>query len=191
MELKPLQTIRTTERDYSKSKASVSRKNRYVSSMNSRNSYLRTIDEERVFAALNLEETDGVSVEELSSERQKLKDMKIKEFLLKGEKQRKSLYIRRESQRRRPKQNNKVRVHSPRTPSKVEVCKIKALEDLKKAKRKMKMAKEKTMEGRSTLEGFACGKMLIRPRAGLQRFDGGDDHGEKDQKARRARGTLG
>ncbi|KAK9292806.1 hypothetical protein L1049_020786 [Liquidambar formosana] len=34
---------------------------------------------------------------------------------------------------------------------------------MKKAKRKMKMAKEKTMEGRSALEGFAVVKCLFAP----------------------------
>uniref|UniRef100_A0A3N7G588 Transcription repressor n=2 Tax=Populus TaxID=3689 RepID=A0A3N7G588_POPTR len=87
--------------------------------------------------------------------------MKIEELKTKREKQRKSLYINRELQR---KKKSKVRAISPRTASKVEICRIKALEDMKKAKmKKKKKAREKKMEGFTGLENFAVVKTSSDP----------------------------
>uniref|UniRef100_A0A5B7BWR0 Transcription repressor n=1 Tax=Davidia involucrata TaxID=16924 RepID=A0A5B7BWR0_DAVIN len=147
-------------RDYQKLRASDSRKHRRVSSVNSRNSDLRTIEEDCVSEALNLEETNGFSEEE-SGEWQELKDMKIKELMLKSGKQRKSIYISRETQGRRTKQSGKVRVYSPRTAAKIE-CKIKALEDMKKARMKKK-TKEITVKDRTAFDSFAVVKCSFDP----------------------------
>ncbi|CAK7338329.1 unnamed protein product [Dovyalis caffra] len=101
------------------------------------------------------------STENLSSELQKLKDMKIEEFKSMREKYRKSQHISRELQK---KKNSKVRAFSPRTASKVEIGRIKAVEDMKKAKLKMKKkAWEKTMEGFTRLENFVMVKSSFDP----------------------------
>ncbi|XP_074308010.1 uncharacterized protein LOC141642913 [Silene latifolia] len=86
---------------------------------------------------------------------QELKDAKMKQVLLKTEKQRKSFHISRES---------KVRVSSPRTPLKTETFKIRALEDMKKAKLKSK-AKEIAQQERamSSLGSFAVVKRSQDP----------------------------
>ncbi|CAF2235090.1 unnamed protein product [Brassica napus] len=55
----------------------------------------------------------------------KLKEIKLREVKLKADQQRKSMYLRRELG---TKENSKVRVFSPRA------CRVKAMEDLKKAK---------------------------------------------------------
>jgi uncharacterized protein (TIGR01568 family) len=121
--------------------------------------HLRKTKKDFVFAAQN--ESDGFAAENLSSEWQTLKDMKIEELKTKREKQRKSLYINRELQR---KKKSKVRAISPRTASKVEICRIKALEDMKKAKmKKKKKAREKKMEGFTGLENFAVVKTSSDP----------------------------
>ncbi|CAG7887008.1 unnamed protein product [Brassica rapa] len=62
---------------------------------------------------------------------QKPKDIKLRETKLKADQQRKSLYLRRELNRLGTKESNKVRVFSPRASEK---CRVKAIEDLKKAK---------------------------------------------------------
>ncbi|KFK28564.1 hypothetical protein AALP_AA7G012700 [Arabis alpina] len=62
---------------------------------------------------------------------QKLKEIKLREVKLKADEQRKSLYIKRELNRVGTKENSKVRVFSPRASEK---CRVKAIEDLKKAK---------------------------------------------------------
>ncbi|KAL0873833.1 hypothetical protein Bca101_023538 [Brassica carinata] len=62
---------------------------------------------------------------------QKLKDIKLREVKLKADQQKKSMYLRRELNRLGTKERNKVRVFSPRASEK---CRVKAIEDLKKAK---------------------------------------------------------
>ncbi|KAJ8450024.1 hypothetical protein Cgig2_029386 [Carnegiea gigantea] len=121
------------------------RKQRHVSSRGSE-SFHRKEDEENVIA-----------------ERQKLKEAKVKEFLAKSEKQRKSFHISRDSQIRVSRQG-KVRVQSPRTPSKTESCKIKALEDLKKLKMKKKMKEIASFEDKAAaLDSFAIVKCSRNP----------------------------
>ncbi|XP_059664456.1 transcription repressor OFP5 [Cornus florida] len=128
----------------------------------SRKSNVSTIEEDCVFEALTLKETNGQSKEK-SREWQNLKDMKVKELGSKGERGRDSVYISRKPQRR-TKQNGKVRAYSPRTAARVE-CKIKALEDMKKAK--IKMMKKKTkggeVEERTTFDSFAVVKCSFDP----------------------------
>ncbi|PON95818.1 Ovate protein family, C-terminal [Trema orientale] len=90
---------------------------------------LKTIEE-----VMNSEHGEEVPIEKPSLDWRNLKELKI-------EKQRKSLYLSREQeQRKRTKQSSqrKVRAYSPRTVSRVETCKVKALEDMKKAKLKAK-----------------------------------------------------
>ncbi|KAJ7000084.1 transcription repressor OFP5-like [Populus alba x Populus x berolinensis] len=120
------------------------------------------MESERTIGRIEREdESDGFSAENLGSEWQTLKDMKIEELKTKRERQRKSLYINRELQR---KKKSKVRAISPRTASKVEICRIKALEDMKKAKmKKKKKAREKKMEGFTGLENFAVVKTSFDP----------------------------
>ncbi|XP_057462046.1 transcription repressor OFP5-like [Actinidia eriantha] len=139
-----------------KATASDSRKHCYFSSVKLRNSRLITVEEDCGFEALNLEETDGLSEEKLGSEWQKLKHMKIKELMSKSENQRKPVYISREQQRR-TKHRGRVRVYSPRT-----AAKIKALEQLKRAKRKVKK-KTIPVEERTAFDSFAVVKSSLDP----------------------------
>lgn len=81
----------------------------------------------------------------------------------KSEEQRKSALICRESPRKRNKQRRKVRVYTPRTAARIE-CKIRALEDLKKAKMKTKKAtKERSGKGATAFDSFAVVKSSINP----------------------------
>lgn len=126
------------------------------SQMDSRNPILKIIEEE--------ESPEGISEEKMSSNWKKLKEVKMEEIKSKSEEHRKSLHISRELQRRRTKVNNKVRVYSPRTASRVEICKVKALEDMKKAKLKMKKeVKERTVQLRTGLDSFAVVKCSYDP----------------------------
>ncbi|PON46944.1 Ovate protein family, C-terminal [Parasponia andersonii] len=127
---------------------------------------LKTIEE-----VMNSEHGEEVSEEKPNFDWRNLKELKI-------EKQRKSLYLSREQeQRKRTKQSSqrKVRAYSPRTVSRVETCKVKALEDMKKAKlkaktkTKTKAKKEKIMtrvQSRTeagVLESFAVVKCSYDP----------------------------
>ncbi|XP_062095954.1 transcription repressor OFP5 [Humulus lupulus] len=132
-----------------------------------RNSSLKTIIE-----VGKLEECEEGIVnhheEKMSFDLKKLRELKI-------EKQRKSVHVSRESrlqqeQKRRPKQSRgRMKAYSPRTLSRIETCKVKALEDMKKAKLKMKMKmerKEISTRVQSTtggLESFAVVKCSYDP----------------------------
>ncbi|WCJ27257.1 Transcription repressor OFP5 [Euphorbia peplus] len=130
-----------------------------ISPLNSRDPYLRKIEEGYEFRGEN---EGGIFNEgNFLSEWQKLKEKKIKEVKSRNEEQRKSLYISRDLQRKVSKQGSKIRAYSPRT---AEICKIKALEDMKKAKSKTKKkAKEKTIEGFPGLDSFAVVKCSYDP----------------------------
>lgn len=144
LEMLAARIILTKEKDSNKhGLTSGARKYQYASSN------LKTIEEE-------------VSEEKPTSDWQKLKEMKIQEVMAKSEKHRKSVYISRDLQRKsRPKRSNKVRVCSPRTASRVEICKIKALQDMAKAK---KAAKErKVQQVRTGLDSFAVVKCSFDP----------------------------
>ncbi|KAE8715020.1 Detected protein of unknown function [Hibiscus syriacus] len=134
-------------------KGDYQRKHQYPCTMNLRASNLTTINEDYAFKAHKLAETDVFSPEEVSSEGRKWKEKKIEK-----PKQRKSIYMSRELPRRRMKHNNKVRVFSPRIASK-----MKALEDMKKAKLKMKAEKHSTISQRTDLENFAMVKCSFNP----------------------------
>lgn len=129
-----------------------------------RNSRLKKIEEEAKYFEESEEE---IFEEKISTLQQNLKELEIEKMKSKSEKQRKSLYITRELQRRRAKQcSNKVRTYSPRTASRLEVCKIKAIEDMKKEKLKMKKkeAKKTRMESTASLDdSFAVVKCSYDP----------------------------
>ncbi|GMI72898.1 ovate family protein 5 [Hibiscus trionum] len=129
------------------------RKHPYPSTMNLRSSNLTTINEDCGFKAQKLVDNDVFSPQDVSSEGEKWKEKKIEKL-----KQRKSVYMSRELPRRRMKHNNKVRVFSPRTASK-----IKALEDMKKAKLKMKAGKQNRISQTTELENFAMVKCSFDP----------------------------
>lgn len=115
-----------------------------------------------MFKSLNLEEeADAFSEEEFESECLEMKDMKIKETSEKsGYQQRKSVYI---NQKRRQKHGVKVRAYSPRTTVKME-CRIKALEDMKKAKMKMRhKTKERSGGDRTVFDSYAVMKSSFDP----------------------------
>ncbi|XP_050221245.1 transcription repressor OFP5 [Mercurialis annua] len=99
--------------------------------------------------------------ENLTYEWRKLKEKKIEEVKSRNEEQRKSVYISRDMEKKRVKKTSKVRANSPRT---AEICKVKAIEDMKKSKLKMKKkAKEKTIEDFQGLESFAVVKCSYDP----------------------------
>ncbi|KAM6574900.1 hypothetical protein CsatA_023227 [Cannabis sativa] len=128
---------------------------------------LKTIEE-----AVNLEECEE---EKMSFDWRKLRELKIDKI----EKQRKSVHVSREcgldeiqDQKKRPKpkqSRGKMRAYSPRTLSRIETCKVKALEDMKKAKLKMKMKMDRKVIStrvQSTtggLESFAVVKCSYDP----------------------------
>lgn len=85
------------------------------------------------------------------------------EFKAKVNKRRESVHVSRELQRRKPKQSSKVRVHSPKMATKVEIRKIKAIEDKKKAKLKMKKEEEIVEETDEGLDSFAVVKCSLDP----------------------------
>ncbi|KAF5201851.1 Transcription repressor ofp5 [Thalictrum thalictroides] len=95
--------------------------------------------------------------EEAKSEKKAAKISKFQELQwLKSEKQRKSV-SNRESHKKRAKQSYKVKVHSPRM---LEICKIKALEDMKKAKTRKK---DSIIKKGKALENFAVMKCSFDP----------------------------
>ncbi|XAR59277.1 hypothetical protein NMG60_11015032, partial [Bertholletia excelsa] len=118
-----------------------------------RKSKPKTIELDHAFDALNLEETD----EEQISEWERLKRMKIKEVMSKREKlkQKKSVQVSKS-----PKQSSRIRVYSPKMVSRIE-CRIKALEDMKKAKLKTK--KEAKGSDRRAFDSFAMVKRSYDP----------------------------
>ncbi|KAK4710956.1 hypothetical protein R3W88_005469 [Solanum pinnatisectum] len=114
-----------------------------------------------MFKSLNLEEeADSLSEEEFESECLEMKDMKIKEMSEKsGCQQRKSVYI---NQKRRRKHGIKVRAYSPRT-AKME-CRIKALEDMKKARMKTRHETKESFRGdRTVFDSYAIMKCSFDP----------------------------
>uniref|UniRef100_A0A7N0SW41 Transcription repressor n=1 Tax=Kalanchoe fedtschenkoi TaxID=63787 RepID=A0A7N0SW41_KALFE len=99
-----------------------------------------------------------------SSVCENFEEVKLAEWSLEDGEERKSIYISKESMKRRSKsgRSGKVKVYSPRTPSKAELCKIRALEDLKKARMKMRIKEEEEKE-RELLESFAVVKCSFDP----------------------------
>ncbi|CAN4105657.1 unnamed protein product [Withania somnifera] len=148
------------ERGKEKSTAYNSRK---TESLSYTDSSLNSTEEScTMFKSLNLEEeADALSEEEFESECAEMKDMRIKEMSEKsGYQQRKSLYI---SQKRRQKYGVKVGAYSPRTTGKME-CRIKALEDMKKAKMKMRhKTKERSGGDRTVFDSYAVTKSSFDP----------------------------
>lgn len=123
-----------------------------VSWLNSRISGLKTIEEDCGFEPPNSEEmstTEWLKLKEINT--------KIEELLSKkNEKQRKSVCTSRKG--------GKVKAYSPRTVARNE-CKIKAIEDMKRAKAKTKMKKKtESVERRKTgFDSFAVVKSSVDP----------------------------
>lgn len=136
---------------------------RKTQSLSNTGSSLNSMEEScMMLKTLNLEEeADALSEEEFESECLEMKDMKIKEMLEEsGYPQRKSVYI---NQKRRRKHGVKVGSHSPRTTAKME-CKIKALEDMKKAKMKMRHeTRERSRGNRTVFDSYAIMKSSFDP----------------------------
>ncbi|KAL2341016.1 hypothetical protein Fmac_008956 [Flemingia macrophylla] len=91
-------------------------------------------------------------------ERQNLKQ--TEELKAKTNRQRQPHHLSSELQRRKPKPSSRIKKNSPRVVSKVEICKIKALEDKWKAKLKMKKQREET----PGLDSFAVIKCSLDPK---------------------------
>ncbi|XVE88253.1 hypothetical protein DITRI_Ditri19aG0055100 [Diplodiscus trichospermus] len=161
LELEPLGTIPIIERKHLKLTGDSQRKHQYMSTTNLRTSNLTKVEEDCSFTTQKLAETDVSSPEKFSPEGENWKEMKTEKMNVKSEKQRKSLYMSRELPRRRTK--NKVRVFSPRTAARVEICKIKALQEMKKAKLKIKQARQTTTTRMTRLESFAMVKCSFDP----------------------------
>jgi len=110
----------------------------------------------------NLREVRVCSPQLDSSEWHNLKQTEELKMKAKSNQQMQSVHVSRENQRRKPKQNSKFRVYSPRMGSKVEVRKIKAIEEKKKAKLKMKK-EEEIVEETEGLDSFAVVKCSLDP----------------------------
>ncbi|XP_019169392.1 PREDICTED: transcription repressor OFP5 [Ipomoea nil] len=109
----------------------------------------KEVQRDYLFEGSSLEESNPIS------ERDKLEEMKINQ-------ERKSIHIPRHYQRRRRrrKQGVKVGAYSPRTTAKIE-CKIKALEDMKRSK--MKMKGKRGNDDRTAFDSFAVVKSSFNP----------------------------
>ncbi|KAM3284871.1 transcription repressor OFP5 [Capsicum chacoense] len=136
---------------------------RKMRSLSKKDSSLNSIEEScMMLKSMNLEEEAGaLSEDEFESECLEMKEMRIKETSEKsGYQQRKSVYI---NQKRRRKHGVKVRAYSPRTTAKME-CRIKALEDVRKAKMKMRQKTEEKMGGdRTVFDSYAVTKSSFDP----------------------------
>ncbi|KAL3520152.1 hypothetical protein ACH5RR_018301 [Cinchona calisaya] len=133
------------------------------SSFSNRN--LGTIEEDCTLEASNFEESTAFSEkedEEMSLQWKILKAIKTKEMKPKSEQQRRSVYIYRDYQSKRRKSTSRIKSHSPRTISKIE-CKIKALEDIKKAKRMKKKTKERAAGDATAFDSYALVKSSFNP----------------------------
>lgn len=95
----------------------------FASSAELENSSVRNIIEDRVFSTQSLKQTE---------------ELKLK---VQTNKQKRPL-----QRRKQKKHSSRVRIYSPRMVSKVEICKIKALEDMRKAKLRMKKEREEIVE---------------------------------------------
>ncbi|XP_044496610.1 transcription repressor OFP5-like [Mangifera indica] len=158
LEFEQLRTIQMMQRQNCKLMSAYLEKRHHHSSRMSKNCN-PIAEEDSVFAAGSLNGNYGTSSKKMSSDWEELKRMKIKELKSKNEKQGKSMDTSREVQKKRMKQSSKVKVSSPR---------IKALEDMKKAKLRMSKGKEKTMERRTNLESFAVVKTSFDPQKDFQ-----------------------
>ncbi|XP_019431590.1 PREDICTED: transcription repressor OFP5-like isoform X2 [Lupinus angustifolius] len=85
------------------------------------------------------------------------------ELKVKTSKQKQPVYVSRQIHRRRPK-HSRVRIYSPRMASKVEICKIKALEDMRKEKLKMKKEMKEIVEETRGIDTFAVIKCSSDPK---------------------------
>lgn len=126
---------------------------------------LGTIEEDSTLEAMNLKESIAFSEkedEEISSQWKNLKGIKAKEMKSKSEQQRRSVYINRDCQSKRRKSTSGIKSHSRRTTGKTE-CKIKPLEDIKKAKRMKKKTKERALGDTTIFDSHAVTKSSFNP----------------------------
>ncbi|KAK9153103.1 hypothetical protein Sjap_000583 [Stephania japonica] len=168
LELEPIVMIRTPEKEFHGFAPSNSRRHNYISSCHTEDHegrkgrrFSKGNNEFFGFASMcpdhRLDDKIHQVGTEVDSEGEAFKVAKIKEL----EKQRKSLNQNKELHRRRTNQSGKVKVYSPRTPpSKTEICKIRALEDLKKAKAKKKA---RQADKKPNLASFAVAKCSFDP----------------------------
>lgn len=158
-EVQPEKIIHTRE-DFSKSGVSESR---YQHSFSFPNSNLRTIEEECTLKTRNLETSNAFSkVEEAEEEEISLQCKRLEEMMLKTERQRESVYVDRNCRKKRRKQSSRIKCFSPRTAAKIE-CKIRALEDMKKAKMREKKTKETALREAAILDSYAVAKSSFNP----------------------------
>lgn len=170
-EVQPGRMIYTGE-DFCQSRASNLQKQLSFSFQDSK---LRTIEEDHTLEANHEPE------EEMSLLLKMLNDIKITQTNSKSEQHRRSVYINRDLQRKRRKLRGRIKSYSPRIAPKTE-CKIKALEDMKKAKMMKKKknergpadttteravrntTKEKAFGDITTFESYAVIKNSLNPR---------------------------
>ncbi|KAF1891086.1 hypothetical protein Lal_00001225 [Lupinus albus] len=133
----------------------------FASSTISKCSRLRNIIEDHVFGSQNFEKIDKPSQKKLSYEWLNLKQ--TEELKVKTRKQKQPVYVSRQIHRRRSK-HSRVRIYSPRMTSKVEICKIKALEDMRKEKLKMKKERKEIVEETQGIDTFAVIKCSSDPK---------------------------
>lgn len=123
-----------------------------------RNLSLSSGEEDYVFAALDGEGSDATSERLSISKCQTLENKKFKEIKVKTESRVKSAYISRRSHSRKIKQT-RTKAYAPKSE-----CRIRVLEDMKKARKKLKKeTKEQAMEGRTTFNRFAVVKSSFNP----------------------------
>ncbi|CAI9760147.1 unnamed protein product [Fraxinus pennsylvanica] len=145
--------VHMKEKDYVKPAASNSREQQGIFFPSSS---ARKFEEDCTFDDLNLEESNATCQEDFNLGRQQCEDKKIKDIISHNEPHRKSAYISKESPTRT---KQKLKVCSPRTE-----CKIRALEDIKKARTKYKKkTREKGVGGSTVFDNFAVVKCSFAP----------------------------
>ncbi|CAM8998173.1 unnamed protein product [Rhodiola kirilowii] len=152
MEVKPVKLIQTSTKVSHRSPSSSSSQKHH--------------DQVPTPSKLNRKEEGDLKLETLrGSICDDLGEVKLKELSLGEGEERKSIYISKDSLKRRSKsgRSSKVKIYSPRTPSKAELCKIKALEDLKKTRMKMRVREKEDGKERALLESFAVVKCSFDP----------------------------
>ncbi|CAL0301296.1 unnamed protein product [Lupinus luteus] len=133
----------------------------FASSTDSKCSSLRNIKENHVFGIQNFEKIDRPSQKKLSYEWLNLKQ--TEELKVKTSKQKQPVHVSSQIHRRRPR-HSRVRIYSPRMASKVEICKIKALEDMRKEKLKLKKERKEIVEEAQGIDTFAVIKCSSDPK---------------------------
>lgn len=156
IDINPVRITQATNKDYQKPIFSDSRRRRSISNSID----LRTIDEDCAYEASKFKES-AISEENSSCECPKEKDMKTGGIMLRSETQT-FLHLSEETHGR-TKQSRKVKAYSPRSAAKIE-CKIKALEDKKRTRIKMKkMTEERAAKDALNFDSCAVVKCTVNP----------------------------